>query len=73
MKKLLLLLAIASPSVMAEPTIDNIREYRVEKTMDTDLVVVEFTPIGRPDMTCIYVTGGNDGGVTCFPKPKAEK
>lgn len=67
MKHLLAALALVfSFNTMAD-TVDS-KEYRVEKRIDTDLTVVEFTSKARPDYICIYVTGGNDGGVTCIPK-----
>lgn len=68
-----LILAIFSLSAFATgPTVEPTREYEVEKTFDTDLNVVEFTPKGYPHMTCLYVEGGNDGGLTCFPKKQEE-
>lgn len=42
--------------------------YYLEVPRDIDVKVVQWTPPGFPDMVCMYATGGNDGGVTCFRK-----
>lgn len=67
MKHILSALALLFSFSVTADTVDSI-EYKVSKNFDTDLTVVEFTPKSRPDYICIYVTGGNNGGVSCVPK-----
>lgn len=44
-------------------------EYKIpEGSSFPDIRIIEFTPKARPDYICVYAEGGNDGGVSCFPK-----
>jgi len=47
---------------------DEIKYKIPEGVTSPDVHVLEFTPKARPDYICVYAEGGNDGGLSCFPK-----
>ena len=69
-----LILALAcSPALAADTIRLDVRQYDIEKKLDTDPSVLEFTPKSAPHMQCIYVAGYQAGGTSCFPKKPAKK
>ena len=67
MKHILTALALLFSLNAVADTVSS-KEYDVEKRIDSDPRVIEFTPKARPDYVCVYVIGGNNGGLSCFPK-----
>ena len=76
MKRLFIALAILfSPTLFISAAhaekikIDD--NYQLKAWMGFSPRVVEFTPKGNPDYTCIFLTGKETAqGMNCFPKKK---
>ncbi|CAL9979071.1 hypothetical protein VPHD148_0220 [Vibrio phage D148] len=73
MKHILAALALLfSFNAVAETTVST-KQYRLEKSMDGDPRILQFTPPGHPHMVCLTLDDGNGGGLTCFPKRAKKK
>lgn len=76
MKRLITTLAILlvpTLAISAEDAgkIEADRYYKVKVWTGFSPRVIEFTPKGNPDYTCIFLNQtGNMSGMNCFPKKK---